>query len=345
MRLTGLFTLAALGTHGVLAQGCAKTYEFCGNHLSSRCCEAGAYCQPWEPYKYQCIPVGTGCSGMETDIDYYGHDIADFKMVHPGDCCATCQQTEGCTHFSFNNQDPRGPWCFLKSSGAGRRVAKGIVSGRRNEPTCAAVPNGPCGMLNGAKCCPKDHYCQPWSTTRDECMATTAGCGDYETNVDYWGNDVDRITNVSPAECCQRCQAHPECKFFSYNPQEGGSVRACYLKTSDAGRYERPGMVSGRRTAPFPVPTPTPTPDTTTCEVPLKHMFYHSFKLEELALDTQEECCNACAANPRCKLYTHVRNKRGEPAGKCILRWRAGRRTNMADNRHLVVASAFVKRG
>ena len=74
----------------------------------------------------------------------------------------------------------------------------------------------------------------------------------YEQNTNLNGYDI----NVQPDdenyalgsgkrnsnfECQQLCQSTEDCEFFTYNPNRN----FCFLKTSDRGRSELEGIVSG----------------------------------------------------------------------------------------------------
>ena len=76
------------------------------------------------------------------------------------------------------------------------------------------------------------------------------GC--YEQNTNLNGYDI----NVQPDdenyalgsgkrnsnfECQQLCQSMEDCEFFTYDPIRNG----CFLKTSDRGRSQLEGIVSG----------------------------------------------------------------------------------------------------
>ena len=80
--------------------------------------------------------------------------------------------------------------------------------------------------------------------------AESTGCFEWHTNFngyDINGNAADENFSEgsgkrnSKYECQQLCQATPGCAFFTYNPV----AQFCYLKTSDVGRSEFRGIVSG----------------------------------------------------------------------------------------------------
>jgi hypothetical protein len=90
-----------------------------------------------------------------------------------------------------------------------------------------------------------------------EYVAASA-CGSVENNTAYDGHDVagDPTPGVqveSLEDCCDLCNASPLCRFISLNGH------TCYLKTSDAGRTTKKGVVSAARTTPLP-PAPPPAP-------------------------------------------------------------------------------------
>jgi hypothetical protein len=94
---------------------------------------------------------------------------------------------------------------------------------------------------------------------RSQNPAGVQSCGAIENHTAYMGHDVggdpSNGTKVaSLEECCDLCNANPECLFLTFN------APTCYLKTSDAGRQKTGGrQISASRTAPLP-PTPAPPP-------------------------------------------------------------------------------------
>ena len=86
---------------------------------------------------------------------------------------------------------------------------------------------------------------------------SNSACGSVEKHVAYLGHNVGGDPNSgirvsSLEECCERCNSNSECRFLTYN------APICYLKTSDAGRTEKPNgrQISASRTAPLPPPPP-----------------------------------------------------------------------------------------
>ncbi|KAJ0394404.1 hypothetical protein ATCC90586_009382 [Pythium insidiosum] len=229
-----------------LAQRCAgQIGDYCGNEGSSTCCPTGAYCQPWNPGYYQCIAVPDGCSDMETDVDYYGNDLARIVGIQPWDCCRECQQRPDCQAFTFRNQ--AGPACYLKSSAAGRIRSPGAVSGRKRQ--CPTKPGQQCGSAAaGAGCCAAGSYCQPWDSQFYQCVDVPPGCGAMEPDVDYYGEDLKSLRGGYPWDCCAACQSDPECRYFTFiNVSPFSDVPMCYLKRGGSGRRRLVGAVSGKR--------------------------------------------------------------------------------------------------
>jgi len=129
-----ILRLGLLGALVVIGRAQAATCsaavgDYCGSAEGTTCCPDGSYCQPWNDYYYQCIAVADGCSSMETDVDYYGNDIASVQTTYPWTCCDLCQATSGCVAYTFWNQDPSGPTCYMKSSKSGKTTKVGAVSG------------------------------------------------------------------------------------------------------------------------------------------------------------------------------------------------------------------------
>jgi len=92
-------------------------------------------------------PQGTNSTGPpkhakdlpcpENDIDY---EVNDIKMVADlsdwQSCSRECSKEKRCSHWTWVTPDYQGKfgpaihnWCFLKNSGKGRKVLRGVVSG------------------------------------------------------------------------------------------------------------------------------------------------------------------------------------------------------------------------
>ncbi|TMW63952.1 hypothetical protein Poli38472_014657 [Pythium oligandrum] len=338
------------------AQSCSSSIgDYCGNANGVSCCPDKAYCQAWNPDYYQCIAVPSGCGAMETDVDYYGGDITTIHGIQPWDCCAKCQETQGCEYFTFLNQ--AGPACHLKTSAAagGRTRLVGAISGKRISPTptpttpapsCSAI-GSPCGNAQGSSCCATGGYCQPWDTNYYQCLSNAGGCGEMETDVDYYGNDIAQFSNIYPWDCCGKCQETPDCKYYTYvNLAPQGPT--CYLKSSASGRVRSVGAVSGRRlttptpttTRPTPSPSPT-TPGTSQCSRQLNYTYFHGFDLKEVPPTTPGDCCTACAETVGCKVFTYFYSTRSG-AHQCLLKTAAGEKTNYAGVVGVTAVSGYV---
>ena len=93
-----------------------------------------------------------------------------------------------------------------------------------------------------------------------------------EPDIDYQGNDIRYISNVSDADvCCSYCQKEPTCVVFTLmGSKDIGQPWAgrCYLKKAMQRRHNYKthisGVMPGRHpivpTPSPPVPTPVPVP-------------------------------------------------------------------------------------
>lgn len=106
-----------------------KADESCGDKTGTRCCPSDTYCQPWNQWYYQCVSTPPQCSTQLTDVEFQGDDLETRRGLKPEECCAACDETEGCVAYTFANEIAGQPACYLKSSSVGRAHKLGSVSG------------------------------------------------------------------------------------------------------------------------------------------------------------------------------------------------------------------------
>lgn len=221
----------------------------CGSDSAGvQCCPSGDYCQPWNPYYYQCRPSPAQCGKQQVGIDFYGDDMETVTGILPDECCAKCADTAGCKAYSFVNYNSNGKSaCYLKSGVGSKRNVVGVVSAEvtNPKPACSTPQYGSCGSGSaGAQCCPTGFYCQPWNNVYYQCMPKPAQCPQQLTDTDFYGDDLFTVFSISPSECCTKCAQTSGCKAYTFVNDNPGKT-ACYLKKSTGSKRTSKGAVSG----------------------------------------------------------------------------------------------------
>ncbi|KAJ0392087.1 hypothetical protein ATCC90586_012118 [Pythium insidiosum] len=179
----------------------------CGSEEhGAACCPEGEYCQPWNPWFYQCRPAPKQCGAVEVGIDYNGQDIKTIKGGFAWDCCDACAQTPGCKAFTFVNYNGDGQSaCYLKSGSSHKRKLVGAVS--------AAVVNPlpKCSQI---------------------------------ANTDFVGEDLKRVDAEDASECCDKCSSTTGCKAFTFVNNDWDK-KSCYLKKKAGTKSPYSGVISG----------------------------------------------------------------------------------------------------
>ncbi|KAG7397597.1 hypothetical protein PHYBOEH_000473 [Phytophthora boehmeriae] len=338
----------------------------CGDSSRPRemnCCDYG-YCQPWNSGYYQCLDKPELCPNQETDIDYYGNDLQVIYGVQPDVCCDRCASTSGCAAYTFINENPDGRTaCYLKTSTAGRVEKKGAVSAAYKDfvpPKCSATLWSGCGNSQRTSCCPDEAYCQPWNSGYYQCIDRPDKCPEQETDIDYYGNDLQTLYGLYPSDCCERCAATSGCAAYTFINENADGKTRCYLKSSTAGRREKKGAVSAAYKD-FTNPTCTAKvgdscgneisgatccPSGAYCQ-PWNPGYYQCIAEPEMCPSVQEGidykgddlavqygllpdgCCDACGADSRCTAFTFI-NKNDDGRSACYLKSGVGTPTSKA---------------
>ncbi|KAJ0408885.1 hypothetical protein ATCC90586_007983 [Pythium insidiosum] len=105
----------------------------CGNAATgASCCPDNQYCQPWDAGNFQCIYTPSKCSRQQTNVDFYGDDLAQFFGIGPGECCDKCAETDGCRAYTYVNDNKPQPACYLKRGTGEQRYHPSAVSAQLN---------------------------------------------------------------------------------------------------------------------------------------------------------------------------------------------------------------------
>ncbi|KAJ0395774.1 hypothetical protein ATCC90586_008733 [Pythium insidiosum] len=106
-----------------------RPWAACGNAQGSTCCPDEFYCQPWNSGFYQCMAKPLQCHSLETDTDFHGNDLWSIGGISPDTCCEQCSLVPECAAYTFVNEGPHGPQCYLKRSASNRKRKTGALSG------------------------------------------------------------------------------------------------------------------------------------------------------------------------------------------------------------------------
>ncbi|KAL3673182.1 hypothetical protein V7S43_002475 [Phytophthora oleae] len=200
----------------------------------------------------------SACNGQLEGVFYNDYTLYEFSVDSAEDCCNYCSQLadEGCVLYTlYVSKSEKVKRCLQKS-------AVGSTTNYTNSddlsvvsvflpasatpiptPTAACAAEGQyCGNAQGTSCCESDSYCQPWNTYYYQCIGLPDGCGNLETDVDYYGNDLSSALTLYPWLCCSLCQKTDGCNAYTFVNPAGPT---CYMKTSSAGRIGSVGALSG----------------------------------------------------------------------------------------------------
>jgi hypothetical protein len=333
----------------------------CGNlHDGPAACPQGQYCQPWNPYYYQCRSIDAKCGLPEVDVDFNGDDMASLSVTLPEECCDKCHATPGCKAYTFINWNADAkPMCYLKKGSGKKQKLTGAVSAMVEAPVCSVASGGQCGSdADGAKCCPSGEYCQPWNPFYYQCRPAPVKCGLQEIGVDYAGDDLQTVYGLLPWECCDKCADTAGCKAYTFVNHNADGRTACYLKKGTGRKQTKVGAVSSTVLNPKPACTTpeygacgsaasgttccpsgfycqawNPTyyqcmPAPAQCSQQFTNVDFAGNDLETVYGVKPDECCAKCAATKNCRAYTFVNANPGRPA--CYLKSSAAGKTTLS---------------
>ncbi|XP_061109612.1 micronemal protein 4-like isoform X2 [Conger conger] len=218
-----------------------------------------------------CLPT------VYKDVDFTGVDYAALFTADYQDCQESCTKDPGCQFFTFVDQDyPTSKYrnkCHLKHT--------------RVFPSPPRV-----NRLNGVASGFSHRFCTGPNTDGKNCQYKI------QADMDFPGNDFERVPSPSPEYCHFLCTIHPRCTFYSYSRRE----MLCHLKHN---KDERPftskqGMMSG---------TPTRFCETTNgdcVKTPYENIDFLASDRRFVLLDDPQACQETCTADPDCQFYTYV---------------------------------------
>lgn len=178
--------------------------------------------------------------------------IADIS--NPTSCQSECRKVPGCSEFSWNKSGDKK--CYLHKAECERKYIKdlGAVTGLRK-----------CGDYNSAIC--------------------------GEVGMDYYGNDIVRLTAKTVEECSELCFSNHKCEHFTANLKN----KNCFLKN---------GVATNRRDkqASSVVSGPAVCHEHPPCfDVDVE---YSGRVLKTTKSSNAKLCAQDCYATPKCQQWT-----------------------------------------
>ncbi|KAG9400540.1 hypothetical protein AC1031_010755 [Aphanomyces cochlioides] len=208
-------------------------------------------------------------------------------------------------------------------------------------PIPTPIPTPPSPPLTCSSCTP-DRPCyvgEPyWSClgwTKEQCntgfskwcefthtptpIVTPYKCHSIQTDVDYYGFDLNQTSRKSADSCCADCEATPGCKLFVWSDHNGGT---CWLKHTKGKASKSPGAKSAVLidTAPF-------------CGNLKWNVDYPGNDIDSTNRASAHECCVDCKANRECKLFVWTDFE----GGTCWLKSAKGTKTTYYGAKSIVV--------
>jgi len=207
---------------------------FCGNAFSTA-----------PQYKRVSCPI-------ERNVDYFGNDLnaggrfgrIKGHLPNAAACRQACANTPGCKSWTFVKSEPAG-----RDNCAVKRTTRAQGNRRTNTGCCDS------GEMCGAEAqqCKYGSGSQrrggSWrnSVYKVECSAVQLSCMDVETNVDYFGNDLNaggkfgRIKGHLPnAEACRKaCLNTAGCKSWTFVKSEPAGQDNCAVKKTTKAQGNR----------------------------------------------------------------------------------------------------------
>ena len=240
------------------------------------------------------ITITDPCYKLSTS--YQGHLTAVVYAREAADCGSMCHLWPTCRHFTWNRLSKK---CYMRETATTLMRNAEAISGSMD-------------------CFHPNEYTTTTTTTTTQRPGEATKC--FYENVNYLGNDIQVLSAISTLDCSLKCRSQEECRFFTY-------IRAkkqCYLKNSDANRFNASGFVSGDRYCLFPADyTTTSTrapglcPDCTApgkpCVGPdcertnvcfVKGLRYTGTIAMQVRTATPNECADFCLTNKICEAVT-----------------------------------------
>jgi hypothetical protein len=124
-----------------------------------------------------------------------------------------------------------------------------------------------------------------------------------EVGYDYIANDIGNATSATADGCCEKCEATPDCRAYSWTDQANGT---CWLK-SGRGTVVQNLYVQSATVQPLEV---SDTDDVGGCHMD-EGIDYVGNDVGVIPTAKKEDCCDLCSGTSGCRAFTFTSHEGG----------------------------------